>query len=175
MQQASHQVILRMQGSLFASAAQALAAASTVKVNDDGFFTKRMTLDEVTKFAHCSGDLNPLHLDEETGRKSRFGQRIAHGMASAIMFGTVFAAAFPGSVYLSQNFQFIAPVFLNDDVTATVVVLKVVEQRKREKDELGAKKITCSTVCHVERNGSRVNVITGTAEVLVPAAATAKL
>jgi 3-hydroxybutyryl-CoA dehydratase len=49
----------------------------------DSFSKERMVTDElIRQFAEISGDFNPIHLDEEFAKKTRFGRRIAHGMLS---------------------------------------------------------------------------------------------
>ena len=40
----------------------------------------------VRQFAEMSGDFNPIHLDEEYAKTTRFGQRIAHGMIIGALF-----------------------------------------------------------------------------------------
>jgi 3-hydroxybutyryl-CoA dehydratase len=91
--------------------------------------TYSRTIDDelVRAFAQVSGDSNPIHLDEEIARQSRFGQRIAHG---GILFGLVskvLGMEMPGigTVYLSQTCSFKLPVFIGDLVTleATIVEL----------------------------------------------------
>ena len=53
-----------------------------LKIGDE-FSTSREVTDEVIrKFAEVSGDFNPIHLDEEFAKTTRFGKRIAHGMLS---------------------------------------------------------------------------------------------
>jgi len=46
------------------------------------FTSKSRTLsqNEVDRFADLTGDLNPLHIDEEYARKTVFGGRVAHGL-----------------------------------------------------------------------------------------------
>jgi len=72
----------------------------------------------VRAFAALSGDCNPIHLDDEVAKKSKFGQRIAHG---AILFGLISKALgmdMPGvgTVYLAQTCNFKLPVFIGDTV-----------------------------------------------------------
>ncbi len=46
---------------------------------------RTMTEADVVAFAGLSGDFNPLHTNAEFGKKTPFGERIAHGMLSAAM------------------------------------------------------------------------------------------
>ena len=45
-----------------------------------------------------------------------FKQRIVHGMLTGSMFSAMIGHTFPLSVYMKQEFQFKAPVFINEDV-----------------------------------------------------------
>ena len=74
-----------------------------------------------------SGDHNPIHVDDEVAKKSRFGQRIAHG---AILFGIVskvLGMDMPGvgAVYLSQVCNFKLPVFIGDTVTLEAKIIEI--------------------------------------------------
>lgn len=40
---------------------------------------RKFTLDDVKTFAQLSGDMNPLHLDEEYAKTTQFKGRICHG------------------------------------------------------------------------------------------------
>lgn len=87
--------------------------------------TRKVTAADVETFAGISGDNNPVHLDQEFAEKSRFKKRIAHGILSAGYISAVLGSKLPGpgTIYLSQNIAFKAPVFIGDTVTATVTVL----------------------------------------------------
>ncbi|HUO59948.1 MAG TPA: MaoC family dehydratase [Candidatus Acidoferrales bacterium] len=81
----------------------------------------------VRAFAELSGDKNPIHVDDEVAKKSKFGQRIAHG---AILFGIVskvLGMDMPGvgTVYLSQLCKFTLPVFIGDTVTLEAKIVEI--------------------------------------------------
>jgi 3-hydroxybutyryl-CoA dehydratase len=81
----------------------------------------------VRAFADSSGDRNPIHIDDDVAKKSRFGQRIAHG---AILFGIiskVLGMNMPGvgTVYLSQFCKFTLPVFIGDTVTLEAKIVEI--------------------------------------------------
>jgi 3-hydroxybutyryl-CoA dehydratase len=83
-------------------------------------------------FGEASTDRNPLHFDDEFGRATPFGGRIAHGMITAAFISAVIGNTLPGhgSVYLSQNLKFRAPVRPGDVVRVEVEVLDYDEGRR---------------------------------------------
>ncbi|HET6172013.1 MAG TPA: MaoC family dehydratase [Gaiellales bacterium] len=76
-------------------------------------------------FGEASTDRNPLHFDDEFGRATPFGGRIAHGAISAAFISAVIGNTLPGhgSIYLSQALKFRAPVRPGDTVRVEVEVL----------------------------------------------------
>ena len=112
---------------------------------------------DIRAFAELSGDFNPVHLDDEFARSTRFGRRIAHGMLGASLISTVLGTKLPGegAIYLSQTLQFLAPVFPGDTVTAKVTVTKIKE---------GKPILTLETLCENQRGEA---LIKGEAVVLV--------
>lgn len=87
----------------------------------------RVTAALVEDFARISGDDNPIHLDEEAAKASIFGRRIAHGILLASFFSKLIAKRYPGpgSIYLSQSLEFMAPCFVDDEID---VKLSLIEQ-----------------------------------------------
>lgn len=120
-------------------------------------YIQTITDADVRTFAQISGDKNPVHLNEEYAQKSRFRKRIAHGLLSASFFSALFGTKLPGDgcVYVSQNLQFIKPVFLGDTVTATVIVISKNIQNRR---------VIFRTLCKVKNK----LVIDGEAEIYIP-------
>jgi len=112
----------------------------------DAFSTQRHVTDElIRKFADVSGDYNPIHLDEEFAKTTRFGRRIAHGMLSGAFISAVLGYEFKERkiVYLSQSMKFTAPVYIDDTVTATATVTNIREDKGI---------VTLETVC-TNQNG----------------------
>lgn len=112
---------------------------------------------DVVRFADVSGDRNPVHLDEDFARTTRFNGRIVHGMLSASFLSTAIASRLPGpgTIYLSQNLSFRAPVRIGDRVEARVTVTDIIRERAR---------VMLKTVCRV----GDIVVIDGDALVMVP-------
>lgn len=102
-----------------------------LKVGDGAEITKTIDQSDIDAFARVTGDQNPVHLDEEFAKTTRFRRRIAHGMLTASLISAVLANKLPGegSVYLGQTLQFVAPVFPGDEVTARVTVKEIREDK----------------------------------------------
>ncbi|MDR7545626.1 MAG: MaoC family dehydratase, partial [Armatimonadota bacterium] len=95
--------------------------------------TRTVTEADITAFADVTGDRNPLHLDPAYAARTRFGQRIAHGMLTAGFVSAVIGMHLPGpgGIYVSQTLQFVRPVRIGDAVTATVEVVAYDARRRR--------------------------------------------
>lgn len=102
-----------------------------IRVGDTAEFSKTITDETVRAFARLTGDHNPVHLDDQYASGTRFGRRIAHGMLTASLISSVLANNLPGegTVYLSQSLKFVAPVYLNDTVTARITVTGIREDK----------------------------------------------
>jgi len=81
-------------------------------------FNRTITEQDVQTFAEISGDKNPLHLDAEYAKRTRFGARIAHGAFTFALISAALGNALPGAVYLSQTIRFRRPVYFGDTITA---------------------------------------------------------
>ena len=103
-----------------------------IKVGDTAALKKVITEADVVAYAELSGDDNPVHLDEKFAEKSIFGKRIAHGTLTGALISGVLGKILPGygSIYLSQTYQFKAPVYLGDEVTIKVEVIAYREDKR---------------------------------------------
>lgn len=92
-----------------------------------------MTEEKVNAFAEISEDKNPIHVDEDFAKKTVFRKKIAHGLLSASFFSGIFGTKFPGigSLYVSQDLQFIKPVYIDDSVKIKVQVVEVDRSKRR--------------------------------------------
>lgn len=96
--------------------------------------SKRLvTRDLVHSFGRLVGDVNPLHMDEEFGKSTAFGQNIAHGMLGASFISAILANTLPGPgcVYMKQDLRFLAPVFFGDTITAKVEITQKIDEKNR--------------------------------------------
>ncbi len=98
---------------------------TTLVVGSTASLSKTITERDVRAFADLSGDHNPLHLDEDYARQTRFGTRIVHGAFNAALISAVLGNVLPGAgtVYLSQTLKFSKPVYFDDTITATVEII----------------------------------------------------
>ncbi len=110
---------------------------------------------DILLFMAVSTDTNAVHLDEEFGKTTMFGGRIAHGMLSASLLSAVLGTRLPGPgvIYVGQSLRFKAPVRIGDTVHAKVTVKEVIPEKCR---------VILDTVCTV---GGKV-VIDGEATVM---------
>ena len=90
-------------------------------------FTEVISESMVEEFAKLSGDYNPHHIDESYAKKTSFKKRICHGMLLASFFSKLTGMYLPGkgSLYLSQSLNFIAPAFIDDEVTVEGEIVKI--------------------------------------------------
>ncbi len=106
-----------------------------IKVGDKAFMSKTITEHDIYTYAGLVGDFNPVHVNEEEAKKTMFGGRIAHGMLVAGFVSTVLGTGLPGAgtIYITQNLKFLAPVRIGDTITAEVEILEKYEEKKRFK------------------------------------------
>ena len=97
------------------------------EVGQHASFTKTFTEDDVQRFIEITGDVNPLHVDEEFAAGTPFGRRILHGMLTASIFSTMVGMLLPGTgaIYRSQTIRFLLPVHIDETVIAHFVVRSI--------------------------------------------------
>jgi 3-hydroxybutyryl-CoA dehydratase len=119
-----------------------------------------VTQQDIHAFAEVSGDRNAVHLDADYAARSTFKGVVAHGMLSASFISGVLGTKLPGegTIYISQNLRFLAPVRPGDAV-ATRVTVKEMRPGARSRGE-----VVCVTTARV----GDTTVIEGEATVLVP-------
>ncbi len=90
-----------------------------------------LTPDHVKTFAQLTGDYNPLHFDPEFVARTKFGKLVVQGGLTTGLLHALVAMDLPGpgSVFLSQNWKFTAPVYIGDTITAEAEVLSVHESK----------------------------------------------
>ena len=90
-----------------------MARQGTRKYNDD--------------FAEISGDFNPIHFDNEVGKRFGFKSAISNGFVTESRVAGALVKTFGSEntvvVALEKNTRFLAPVYMGDIITATVEVV----------------------------------------------------
>jgi 3-hydroxybutyryl-CoA dehydratase len=126
---------------------------SQLKPGDFAEFSKTVSETDVYLFAGVVGDFNPAHVNEEYAKGTFFKTRIAHGMLAAGFVSSVIGMQLPGpgTVYISQDLKFLAPVRIGDTITARVEVTEVIAEKNRVK---------LTTTC---TNQAGVKILTGEA------------
>jgi 3-hydroxybutyryl-CoA dehydratase len=96
-------------------------------------FEKTVTERDVELFGEVSGDMNPMHFDEEFARKTIFRGRIAHGVLCLSYISTVLGMKMPGpgTIFMSATSRFKAPVRIGDTVITQCTVREVVPEKRR--------------------------------------------
>ena len=114
-----------------------------IKVGDNYDEAFHVTPKKVYDFAEVSGDKNPIHLDADFAAKSIFKKPIAHGILIGSFISKVLGNNFPGygTIYLKQEFNFLAPIYVGDTVNVKVEVIEKKESKPIYK---------ISTTCFVE-------------------------
>lgn len=121
------------------------------------FFSVKITESLVNEFAQISGDFNPLHMDEQYAKSTKFQKRVCHGMLLASFLSKMVGMHMPGknALYFSQTLNFRLPCFIHDNVTVEGEVLE---------KSLASRMLTIKTMIN-NQNGKCL--VDGIAKVLV--------
>lgn len=89
-------------------------------------WTRTFTAGDVEAFAQISGDRNPLHFDAEFAGRTRLGRLVVQGGLTTGLFNALVAMRLPGpgSVFLHQEWDYPAPVFIGDTIMAEAAVIE---------------------------------------------------
>src|ERR671928_1989215 len=86
-----------------------------------------LTAEHVRTYAALTGDYNPLHFDETFVAGTKFGRLVVQGGLTTGLLHALVAMDLPGpgTVFLSQNWKFTAPVYIGDTITAHAEVFSL--------------------------------------------------
>jgi len=106
-----------------------------LSIGDSAQISKKITEADINDFARVTGDFNPVHLDQTYAEKTVFKGKIAHGLLSVGLLSSILGNILPGhgTIYLSQEVKFLAPVRIGDTITARVEVMELVPEKNRVK------------------------------------------
>jgi acyl dehydratase len=123
-----------------------------LKVGEQAEFSKTIGEADLVLFSGLSGDFDPIHVNEDFARKTAFGRRIAHGSlvmsllsttASMISRRSVERGATGTPVSLGYDrIRFIAPVFINDTLTARYTIEEIDNESARSRSKVEVVKST---------------------------------
>ena len=123
---------------------------------------KNVTQSMINHYADAAVDHNPLHIDPEFAKTTRYGGTIAHGMLSVAFIQELMVRTF-GKDWLENGVievSFMAPVRPGEVITSEAKVTKVVPVEGSEDKLLVRMQVVCL-------NGKQEKVIKGTTEVIV--------
>lgn len=86
-------------------------------------FSKEFTIgpEQVRAFADLVGDHNPVHLDPEFAKTTRYGGPICHGMlVASYISGCLVEALGQGTIYVEQAIRFRRPVPVGSLIRVTL-------------------------------------------------------
>jgi 3-hydroxybutyryl-CoA dehydratase len=94
---------------------------------------KTISETDVYLFAGVSGDFNPLHIDAEYAKTTPFGARVAHGPLTFSLCAGLLGTELPGlgTVAVSNQITYEAPVFIGDTIAVRVEVAELDPDRNR--------------------------------------------
>ena len=129
-----------------------------LKVGDAAEFSKTVAETDIYLYAGIVGDFNPVHINEDYAKKTFFKERIAHGMLTAGFISAIVGNQLPGpgSIYIKQELNFLAPVHIGDTITARVEVIEIIAGKNR---------VRLKTTCN---NQGGISILAGEAIVRPP-------
>lgn len=128
-----------------------------ISVGDKAEVSHQITERDIILFAEVSGDVNPVHLDQDFAAATPFKGRIAHGMFSGALISAAIACELPGpgTIYIGQEISFLRPVRLGDDIR---IELEVIEKLAKNRARIATRVF----------NQEGKQVVDGVATVMVP-------
>lgn len=129
-----------------------------IAIGESASSRRTLRQEDIELFALVSGDVNPAHLDPAYAETDLFHKIVVHGMWGGALISAVLGTQLPGpgTIYLSQELRFLAPVGIGDTITTTVTAREKNPEKQR---------IVFDCLC-VNQHGQQV--ITGAAEVRAP-------
>ncbi|MFV1980051.1 MAG: MaoC family dehydratase [Rhodothermia bacterium] len=105
----------------------------------DTFTTKRfISAQDVQGFADVTGDDNPIHLDPEHAKTTRFKVPVVHGVLLLGIVSKVLGRDYPGhgSIAVSMSVKWLRPVPVGSEVEIQIKVAEKIDARKHVRARL---------------------------------------
>lgn len=95
-----------------------------LRVGEKASHQRTISARDIDLYAELTDDYNPIHMDEEYARKTKFGGRIAHGTITLGLIAPVIGMKLPGQgcILMSIASTFLKPVKIGDTIIATAEV-----------------------------------------------------
>jgi 3-hydroxybutyryl-CoA dehydratase len=99
-----------------------------IKPGMSASMTRTVSERDVQLFGEATGDMNPVHFDEEFARRTIFRGRVAHGALSIGYISGLLGTVLPGegTIFVSASIVFKSPVRIGDTVVTTATVREVI-------------------------------------------------
>ena len=122
---------------------------SAIKIGSTYTHEVCFSQEQVNAFADVTGDHNPIHIDAEYATKTPFGRCIVHGFLAGSVFSKVFGTLFPGegTIYMSQEMRFMAPVFPDTEYRAVFEVEETIPEKHRGVVACRLERISDGQIC----------------------------
>lgn len=104
----------------------------TIEVGQKYSYQRVLTQEDVNAFAALTGDDNPIHVDAEYARTTRFGQPVVHGVLLLGIVSKVLGRDFPGhgSIAVKLGCKFLRPVPVGSEITVEIQITGKIEKYK---------------------------------------------
>jgi 3-hydroxybutyryl-CoA dehydratase len=104
-----------------------------IHVGDVAEFAKTISESDGYLYAGITGDLNPVCINKTFAAKTYFKTRIAHGMLLGGFISAILGNQLPGpgTIYIRQEMNFLAPVLIGDTITARTEVTEIIAEKNR--------------------------------------------
>ena len=104
-----------------------------LNVGDKASFGKTISEADIYLFAATTCDFNPAHVNEVYAHDTYFKKRIAHGMLTSSLISNVLGTILPGpgTIFVSLNMKFKAPVYIGDTIEAEVEISDLNYEKNR--------------------------------------------
>jgi len=129
-----------------------------LQVGDKAKFSKKINDRDVHLYMGVTGDMNPIYIDRNYASRTHFKEPIVPGIILAGLIVATISNELPGqgTITVSQQFNFLAPVRWNEMITTEVEIVAIDRTKNR---------VTLQTTCR-RQNGAVV--VTGESVVLPP-------
>lgn len=109
------------------SYAEKIKTWDKITVGDTESFTKTMTETDVIIWVGLTADTNPMHIDREYSKTTRFGDVLVPGVLVLGLISNVVTKITLGNVGASLNIKMKRPVYIGDTITAKAEIIEKID------------------------------------------------